>query len=608
MPDRASSSSTTSGRLEALRGQMAQAGVEGYLVPSTDMYLGEYTPPCDRRLEWMTGFSGSAGLLFVHPRKAALLTDGRYTLQARQQVDLSLVDVVPFNRPALEEWLIRTSCPEGLCAGYDPWVCAQGPLRLVEGALSRVGGTLTPLEHNLVDALWTDRPARPCSPLVLHPLAFSGQDTLDKRQSVIRTLHPDAHCAVITDPCSLAWVLNIRASDLPHTPVALAWGLVHRDGWIDFFLDSPHRPASFPREELPQTRWHAREDFPEALARMAREGLTLHVDADHSPVGVLQWLEKHKASVVRGMDPCLVPKACKNTTEVAGARSAHSKDGVAVVRFLAWLEHTLNQGQTITELEAVDQLEHFRQQQPGYHGPSFDTIAASGPHGAVVHYKPSPQTSRVLAPGDLFLLDSGGQYPEGTTDITRTVAIGQPSELQRLHFTCVLNGHIALAQAVFPEGTEGSRLDVLDRQPLWAIGWDYRHGTGHGVGSFLGVHEGPQNISTTPGKAGLQAGMILSNEPGLYKEGAWGIRIENLLAVVPAPVPAPEGAWQTMLAFETLTLAPIDLRCIDPGRLLPHEILWLNHYHQNVRAALAPALDAEAALWLEKSTRPLPVP
>lgn len=589
-------------RLENLRLAMKSQGLHGYLVPTTDEYLNEYVPLCGRRLEWLTGFSGSWGVALILNAKAALLVDGRYTLQAREEVHRALIEPLLWDASTLKLWM-KDHGAENAVIGYDPWVMGAQMLSFFQKACPSC--SFRPTESSLIDTLWHDRPLPPRGPLALHPLLYAGEGSAEKRQRVWQNVASHVQAIVLTDLTSLAWLLNVRGQDIPYTPVACMYGVMHRDGWIDVFTSLQGRDFLFRPRDIPQVRWHDAAEWDFFLHHLASQNITLHLDPETCPLAVIQRCETQTVSLVRDQDPCALPKACKNNVELQGAKQAHLRDGVALVRFLAWLFRTLPHS-PVTEQSAADQLEIFRQQGDLYQGPSFTTISASGPHGAIVHYMPKPHTNRPLAQDELYLLDSGGQYLDGTTDVTRTMAFGPPTPEQKKHFTHVLKGHIALARAVFPEGTEGSRLDTLARHHVWATGWDYNHGTGHGVGSYLSVHEGPHRLSTRPSRTPLQKGMLLSNEPGLYKPHHYGIRLENVMAVVSAQGLFVHGdSHQSMLAFETLTLVPFDTLCIESSLLTQEERLWLNGYHHRVRELLTPHLDREDALWLHQATKPL---
>ncbi len=604
-PAEGSSAKAVSGkRLTALRAQLAAQGVDGVLLPRSDEHQGEYVPPHAERLAWLTGFKGSAGLAVVLKERAAIFVDGRYTLQVREEVDTALFEPLPLAEQGPRDWIAKTLAGGRL--GYDPWLHTRAQVRGFEAAARRAGGALLPLAANPIDAVWPDQPALPAAPARPHPLEYAGRSSAEKRAEISGILaEQGARAAVLTLPDSIAWLLNLRGGDVGHMPVVLSFAILHDDGRVDWFV-----AANKLNEELlawidPQVTAHPPEAFAGALDALG-SGPVL-ADSLTAAEWIFGRLEAAGAQIIDASDPCQLPKACKNSVEIEGARRAHRRDGAAVSRFLAWFSRQgaarAGSNDPVMELEAADKLESFRRINPELRDLSFDTIAGAGPHGAVVHYRVSAQSNRALGAGELFLLDSGGQYPDGTTDITRTLAVGTPTPEMRERFTRVLQGHIAIATARFPKGTTGSALDILARMPLWQAGLDYDHGTGHGVGSYLGVHEGPQRISKLPNSVALRPGMIVSNEPGYYKEGAYGIRIENLVAVVEAE--AEESDGQAMLAFETLTLAPIDSALIDIGMLSESELGWVNAYHARVRESLAPLLDGEDLAWLEEATETL---
>ncbi len=581
-------------RLDALRAELAARGLTGFVVPRADEHQGEYVAACARRLAWLTGFTGSAGMAVVLPDQAAVFVDGRYTLQVRSEVDTARFEPVHLIDMPPPRWL-GERLKAGDRLGHDPWLHTADQVEALRAAAEKAGAELVACDRNPLDAVWHDRPPPPAAPAVPHPLAFAGTASAEKRGDVAEILRADRHdAAVLTDPASIAWLLNIRGGDVAYTPLPLSFAILHADTGVELFMD----PAKLSAE----TRAHLGEavavrppaELPLALDRLA--GKRVRLDPASAAAYLFDRLGKAGARVERGADPCALPKARKNPAELAGARAAHLRDGVAVVRFLAWLDGR----DGVDELAAAARLEAFRAEGEHFRGLSFPTIAGSGPHGAIVHYRATPASNRALRPGELFLLDSGAQYLDGTTDITRTVAIGPVGEEERQRFTLVLKGHVAVSRALFPVGTTGSQLDVLARQHLWRQGLDYDHGTGHGVGAFLSVHEGPQRISKLgTGAVALQPGMVLSNEPGYYKSGAYGIRIENLVVVAPADGPA--GAEREMLEFDTLTLAPYDRRLIDPALLDAQERAWVDAYHARVRAALSPLLDDAARDWLNRA-------
>jgi Xaa-Pro aminopeptidase len=588
-------------RLAALRKELGRQKLDGVLVPRADEFQGEYVPPRAERLAWLTGFTGSAGLALALMERAAVFIDGRYTLQVRDEVDGGLYEYRHITDEPPEAWLAQ-HLPTGSRLGYDPWLHTADGLISIREAVERRGGQLVPSERNPVDAIWTDQPAAPIAPVVVHPIQYAGREAAEKRAAIGAELEKvGIDAAVISQPASLAWLLNIRGADVPRTPLPLGFALAHRDGTVELFME--------PLKLAPGIETHLGNgvsvsppaEFGRALERLGGQHRKVLVDRGSGALWITERLKSAGATPVPGEDPCALPKACKNETELSGMRNAHRRDGVAVTRFLAWLDAHVGKGE-IDELAAVEKLAQFRRMGELFRDFSFDTISGAGPNGAIVHYRSSPRTNRKLQQGELFLLDSGAQYLDGTTDITRTVPIGTPTPEMRDRFTRVLKGHIALGSARFPRGTSGSQLDVLARRALWEVGLDYDHGTGHGVGSYLAVHEGPHRISKVPNRVALLPGMIVSNEPGYYKTGAYGIRVENLVAVQAEPALA---GGMPMLSFETLTMAPIDLRLVDTKIMTADEIAWLDAYHQRVRESLTPLLDAPTATWLAQATRPV---
>jgi Xaa-Pro aminopeptidase len=591
-------------RVAALRALLRQRRLDGFLVPRTDEHRGEYVPPSAERLKWLTGFSGSAGMAVILGDAAALFIDGRYTVQSRQQVDTATFEIhkVPeaLVSDFLREKLGRRKKPATI--GYDPRLHTISEIERLEAVLSEHSIALRPLEDNLVDAIWTDRPAPPVALIAPHGIEHAGESAADKiaaLQKTLRDAREDAVVLTLTD--SIAWTFNIRGADVKHTPVALAFAILPMKGKPELFIDARKVGANVKGEIEAVARLKAPAALSKALDALGKRRARVRLDPNSANRWIGDRLKAAGARIAHGPDPTLLPKARKNAVEIAGCREAHARDGAAVGRFLAWLEREAAKG-GVDEIAAARRLEAFRAETGALKEISFDTISGAGPHGAIVHYRPLEATNRRLGSGELYLIDSGAQYQDGTTDITRTVAIGKPSKEMRERFTLVLKGHIAIATARFPKGTRGVDLDPLARRALWAAGLDYDHGTGHGVGSYLSVHEGPQSIS----KAGMQVlepGMIVSNEPGYYKEGAYGIRIENLLLVrEPQPIP---GGEREMLSFETLTFAPIDRRLVALELLERVEIAWLDAYHGQVRALLRPKFTSEERRWLEAATAPL---
>lgn len=587
--------SASATRLAALRTLLKQNELDGLIIPHSDEFLGEYTPACAERLEWLTGFSGSAGMALVLADSAAVFSDGRYITQMDQQVDGSCWERQHIYQTPPPAWLIQKA-PKGARIGYDARIMSSAELRPFT-TLS--GITLVPTNGNLTDALWADRPAFPAAPATIHPLVYAGESSQDKRIRLGKTLADAGQAAaVLSDSASIAWLLNIRGTDIPCTPVVLAFAVLHADASVDLFLQASKLPADV-REWLgADVRVHEPEALENVLATLS--GKTVGVDPASNAVWFAETLTRHGATVQESPDPCVLPKARKNTTEQAGTRKAHLKDGVALCRFLHWLDTEEARG--TTELQAATKLDAFRADGADYRGESFPAISGAGPNGAVIHYRVTPESDRPLNANEVYLIDSGGQYPEGTTDVTRTVWTGPDAPPARLKetFTRVLRGNLRLGRARFPAGTTGHALDALARYDLWQAGLDYDHGTGHGVGSFLSVHEGPARISKNPSAITLQEGMILSNEPGYYEPGAYGIRLETLVLVREKA-----GENRPGYAFETLTLAPFDRRLIDTALLGEEDCLILDAYHAQIMDQIGPHLPDEAKNWLKTACAPL---
>ena len=587
-------------RILRLRELMARAGVDVVLIPRSDEYLGEYVPAHNERLAFITGFTGSAGFAVIGPGFAALATDGRYLLQAAAQLDAKTFTVIDSTAIDWLEWLMPRARP-ACVIGYDPKLHSAQQIGMIAEKAKTLGFKLKPLSSNLVDRVWgRERPTAPDGRVVVHPVIYSGMDAADKIGKVQSVLKDDKHGAlVLTMPDSIAWLLNIRGSDVPHLPVALAFAIVPQKGKVELFIDSS-KLGSDARSHLgSRVRISEPAAFSSRLTEYAREK---SARVRYDPATTSEWVrQKLGRAAQAGTDPTIALKACKTVVELSGARTAHERDGAAVARFLAWLDAEAPRG-TVDEIGAARKLEEFRRATNVLKDISFDTISGSGPNGAIVHYRVTTATNRKLAPGELYLVDSGGQYQDGTTDITRTIAIGKPSAEMIERYTLVLKGHIALATSRFPSGTRGIQLDTLARAPLWQRGLEFDHGTGHGVGSYLSVHEGPQSISKR-GMAALEPGMIVSNEPGFYKTGSYGIRIENLLVVTGPQKIA--GGEREMLGFETLTLAPYDRRLIDMDLLSADERSWIDAYHKRVYKMLAPQLSGATKTWLAAATQPL---
>jgi len=588
-------------RLADLRAELKRRGLDGFVVPRADEHQGEYVPRRSQRLAWLTGFKGSAGLAIVLGDTAAIFVDGRYTLAVRAQVDTEAFVPLQVPEESPEAW-ISANLPKGGRLGFDPWLqTVDGHDRFARAA-ERAGGSFVPVEHNPIDAVWRDRPAAPLAPVLPHPVEFAGETSEQRRRRIADIVTArGADVAFLTAPDSIAWLLNVRGGDVPRTPFALGFALLHTDGHVDLYMDRrkiPDRTVAWLGNAVTLA---PPEELGAAIDTLGALNKRVLVETSTAPFWAATRLQAAGVTIVRDADPVALPKACKNAVELEGIRVAHRRDGAAVSRFLAWLASSSGSG-TLREIEVSDRLQAMRQETGKLRDLSFDTISGAGPNGAIVHYHASKATERTLEPGSLYLVDSGGQYRDGTTDITRTVAIGTPSPEMKDRFTRVLKGHIALATARFPAGTTGSQLDALARYSLWQVGLDYDHGTGHGVGAYLSVHEGPHRISKVANNVALQPGMIVSNEPGYYKTGAYGIRIENLVAVKEAEI---QGADRRYLEFETLTLAPIDLNAIDAGLLTEAEKTWLNAYHARVREVVAPQVDDATRLWLNEAMRPL---
>jgi len=589
----------TPARVEKLRAAMADAGMTGFLVPRADAHQGENVAPRDQRLAWLTGFTGSAGIAVVLAERAALFADGRYTLQAAEQVVDGLFETVPVHKVAVHEWLADV-LGEGDRLGYDPWLHGKTEIDKLRGVAEDAGATLISVPGNLIDRIWADQPPPPTESVRVHPNEFAGEDAAEKRARIGAEIEErGATTAILSLPDSIAWLLNIRGSDVVHSPVAHGFVLAHADGRADLVID-PDKLDGRVREHLGNAVTVHPVDALGALVHDLTGPVLL--DEASCPLWFAEKLAASGHEIIWGKDPCIAPKATKNAAELAGMRAAHIRDGVAMARFLAWLDLALADGETLSEIDIVTRLEAFRAGGSDLYDISFDTIAGAGPNGAIVHYRVNRESNRTLVPGELLLVDSGGQYPDGTTDITRTMATGPVSADQRRHFTLVLKGMIAISRCRWPAGLTGRDLDPLARSALWRAGLDYDHGTGHGVGACLNVHEGPQNISRR-GRAELKPGMIISNEPGYYVEGAYGIRIENLVIVQDASVPA--GGAREMLGFETLTWAPIDRRLIEPELLDAEETAWLDAYHGEVVERIGPHLDGGVAAWLATVCAPV---
>ena len=587
-------------RLAALRAELCAQSIDGFVVPRGDEHQGEYVPPRGQRLAWLTGFTGSAGTAIVLRDEAALFVDGRYTLQAAAQADTTLFAIHHLIDEPPARWA-GAHLQAGMVLGYDPWLHTPQDVERLRLAAEKAGAALRAVADNPLDRVWTDQPAPPLAPVVPHPEHFAGESAQSKRERIGQALADDGVAAVVlTMPESIAWLLNIRGGDVPHTPLPLSFAILRRDGSVSLFIDERKLAPGLDRHLGNAVAIMPRDGLGPALDALAAEGGPVQVDPASAAAWVFDRLEHAGARIHRAADPCSLPKALKNPVEIEGTRAAHRRDGAALTRFLAWLSAEAPKG-GLREIGASDRLEAFRRENQYFRDLSFPTISGAGSNGAIVHYRAMPETEKPLEPGNLYLLDSGAQYLDGTTDVTRTIAVGEPTPEMRDRFTRVLKGHIALALARFPKGTTGTQLDAFARRGLWQVGLDYDHGTGHGVGSYLGVHEGPQRISKAPSTQPLLPGMIVSNEPGYYKTGGYGIRIENLVLVKPSD----GAAEREMLGFETLTLAPIDRNLIDLSLLDDEEIAWLDAYHARVRETLTPLVDPATAQWLGEATAPI---
>lgn len=585
-----------------LRAELARRNLDGFIVPRADAHQGEYVPPYAARLGWVTGFTGSAGIAVILRDKAAIFVDGRYTLQVRDQVDTTIISPHSVIDEPPEQW-IAANLSAGQKLGFDPWLHTLDGTERIEKVCQKAGAELVACPTNPIDTVWHDQPAPPTAPIVPHPIRYAGEASSAKRARVaheIKQLGADA--AILTLPDSIAWLLNIRGGDVAHSPLPLCFAILHADATVQLFA-VPAKISDALQEHLGDAVSIAPpRALDAALTRLGQQQATILIDRATAAVRIARQLEQAGAQLQFRPDPCLLPKALKNDVEITGMRAAHLRDGAALSNFLAWLDREAPNGK-LDELTAAETLQRFREATGELKDLSFPTISGAGPNGAIVHYAVTEKTNRLLEPGSLYLVDSGGQYLDGTTDVTRTVAIGTPTQEQITRFTQVLKGHIALSGIRFPKGVSGAHLDVLARQFLWKAGLDFDHGTGHGVGSYLSVHEGPQNISRRPNNVALQPGMIVSNEPGYYKAGEFGIRIENLVLVTAARTP--QGGEREMMGFEPLTLAPIDLRLVDLALLNRDEREWLNSYHATVREKLTPVVASQTRQWLDSATRAL---
>jgi Xaa-Pro aminopeptidase len=582
-------------RVAALRGELARLGLDGFLVPRADQYQNEYVAPSEERLAWLSGFTGSAGLAIVLKTRAAIFVDGRYSLAVKDQVDLSIFKPEALTDTGAADWLEK-NLKSGARLGYDPWLHTPRQIERLSKAMQAAGASFVPVEPNPIDTIWTDRPAPPLGKLILHARKFAGEDAKKKLARTVAALSPN-DALLVSDPHAVAWVFNIRGHDVAHTPLPLAYALILKDAKPRLYID-PRKLDKPVRDKLAAVVTTKDPDHLVAdLAALGQERKKVLFDSATVPAKLAQIFEDAGGVCEMGSDPIALMKARKNAAELAGAREAQLRDGAAMASFLHWFAAHAPGGK-LTEIEAAQALETFRRDTKRLKDVSFPSIAAAGANAAIPHYRVTVKSNAAIRKG-IFLIDSGGQYEDGTTDITRTLAAGKPTAEMRDRFTRVLKGHIAIARAIFPKGTSGAQLDALARVPLWQAGLDFDHGTGHGVGSYLSVHEGPQRISKL-GTARLEPGMILSNEPGFYLAGHWGIRIENLVVVEARDI---RGAEREMLGFETITLAPIDLALVEPKLLDREEIAWLNTYHAQVRREISPLVEPSVRRWLRQATR-----
>ncbi|WP_259780674.1 aminopeptidase P family protein [Aestuariispira ectoiniformans] len=587
-------------RLVALRAHMKSQNVDAFLVPRTDEYQGEYVSERADRLLWLTGFSGSAGLAIIGLEKAAIFVDGRYVLQVRNQTDAALFDYRHITQEPATDW-IKETFGKGDRIAYDPWLHTPRAVENLRQAVEAIGADLVAVDHNLIDAVWDDQPEAPVSVVHAHDIDYAGETAQSKRERLAETLKGDGvDAAVITASDSVAWLLNIRGTDVRNCPLPLSFAILHNDGGVELFIDKRKMAPGLEKHLGNAVSVQDQGQFASVLEGLS--GKTVLADPTCTASFVFERLAAGGAKVVKGDDPCSMPRACKNEVELDGSRAAHKRDGAAVCKFLAWLDEEAPKG-NLAELDIVAKLHEFREEDASLRDNSFDTIAGSGPNGAIMHYRVTEKTNRPLDMDSLLLVDSGAQYPDGTTDITRTMPVGTASDEMKERFTLVLKGHIAIACARWPEGVSGQRLDALARAPLWQRGLDFDHGTGHGVGSYLNVHEGPQRIGPAGSAVPLKPGMILSNEPGYYKPEEYGIRIENLVIV--RDLGEGEEPGKRLFGFETITLAPIDRRLIDPSLMTGQELDWLNTYHARVHDEIGPLVDDKTRQWLEAVTRPI---
>jgi Xaa-Pro aminopeptidase len=604
-----------SDKLQNLRAEMKKRGIDGFFIPRADQFQGEYVPDCNSRLEWATGFTGSAGCAVVIGDRAAFFTDGRYTVQARAEVNASDFTILstsenqgstPTKMPA--QW-IKETLTAGQVFGIDPWLHTPAEVKRIRESVEKVGATLVFVDTNPLDAAWYDRPDAPQTPAVPHPLEYAGKASAEKRaEAAAKIVEKSCDALAITLPEEICWLLNVRGDDVPCTPFALSYAILQKDGSVDWFIDAAKIDQTVTDWVGDHVHIHPLEEFAKYIDLQSRQGQKIWVDPNAAPVAIESVITAAGGSIHAEKSPLQLMKAKKNAVEIDGAIRAHVRDGVAMVRFLSVLSQQ-GAGAKYDEISASDLLEKIRGEGEHFKGLSFDTISGSGGNGAIVHYRSTAATNQPLISGPVYLVDSGAQYLDGTTDITRTLAVDTPDDDMRENYTRVLKGHIAVSTAVFPAGTTGDKIDALARASLKEVGRDYAHGTGHGVGSYLSVHEGPAGISPLSKTYPLEPGMVLSNEPGYYKEGAYGIRIENLVTVYDTGKKDVDG--KALYAFKTLTLAPIDTNLIDATLMTEAEIGWLNDYHRTVRDTLLPLVkkvDAAAADYLTRATEPIRKP
>jgi Xaa-Pro aminopeptidase len=597
--DEPSDPAAVAGRIQSLRAELQLRGLDGFVVPRSDQHQGEYVPPCDERLAWLTGFTGSAGAAVVLADKAALVVDGRYTIQAGAQTDTAVVEIVRMAETPLESWLAE-ALPAGARLGYDPWLHTPDQTRKLTEAVKRAGATLVAVEANPIDAIWADRPAPPAGRAFQQPVSLAGEAAADKIARVQAELaRARADALVVSDPHNLCWLMNLRGADVRCTPLLLGYAVVPASGLVTLALAPGKVDAALAAQLKPLAEIAPVADLSRLLGQLGTAKAKVRLDSATAGMALKLALEAAGATVEVAADPISLMKARKNAAELAGAREAHRRDGAAVARFLAWFAEAAPDG-GLTEISAALMLERFRHETGALKDLAFPTISAAGPNAALPHYRVTEVSNRAIGPG-IYLVDSGAQYADGTTDITRTLAVGEPSPEMRDRYTRVLKGHIAISRAVFPKQVSGAQLDAFARQFLWQGGLDFDHGTGHGVGAYLSVHEGPQRLSKL-GHTHLEPGMILSNEPGYYREGAFGIRIENLIVVEPRAIP---GAEREMFGFETITLAPYDRALIETALLTDDEWTWIDAYHARVVAEIGPLVDAATRAWLAEACAPL---